>query len=409
MIERLKAVCHNDPASLWDLAVAAGEVALTAGQPSLAEAALTEVQIPPSSALYPKSQWLKLEAARGAGDGHRFRAARDAFLAAHEERVLQLGFTKTEHFSTRFAEIDAYRGPNASIPLFFVATPRGDNEPASVVAEEREDETAGTTIYGLERYFCWESRGLGSIAGTPDESIDYASAKAQVIKTFSDPVDSSQRFDSSCPNKAMILPGFGEDAQFIGDEYASGEVTPTEEQLVTLFSGDASQRKRAADYVVVHPDAVAPMQYIYLVKTLMEQGDAERAAFWYYVWEIRIAPWAAAGGDEYGQLVGALSMSLGAAIDEWAGSDPVAMRQLMLRAITFERRVPLYSGKPDGLLEADWAALVEKWRTKRDEKALDRTFGNAAALANFEAQRREAGLYIGPWKAPGSPLPDDWQ
>jgi hypothetical protein len=86
------------------------------------------------------------------------------------------------------------------------------------------------------------------------------------------------------------------------------------------------------------------------------------------------------------------------------------MRSLMARASTFERRAPLYPGRPDGVTEADWRHFVESSRSGHDLDVLDKAFPTSGPVLNQMIENRKRnGFYIGPWSSPGTPIPGDWR
>lgn len=187
---------------------------------------------------------------------------------------------------------------------------------------------------------------------------------------------------------------------------AEAQSNSLEVQLI----GSRGQRNDAIRYIVAHPDAVPPIDYIYMIKGLIDRGDNAQAAFWYYFWQIRIAAWSFAEPGKYGEVSGAISATLGEAINEWAGSDFVAMRGLMARASTFERRLPLYPGRPNRVTEADWRRAIEASRSGYDLNALDKDFPSSGpVLEQMIDNRRRNGFYVGPWRSPGASVPDNWR
>src|ERR1700733_9915469 len=68
---------------------------------------------------------------------------------------------------------------------------------------------------------------------------------------------------------------------------AEGVAVPAVGDLEARLAGSSAQRDTAIRYIFEHPDAVPPIDFIYVVKGLLERGDSAQAAFWYYFWQIR--------------------------------------------------------------------------------------------------------------------------
>jgi hypothetical protein len=184
----------------------------------------------------------------------------------------------------------------------------------------------------------------------------------------------------------------------------------SEATLDKMFEGSLDQKKIATDYVLQHPDTVQPFDYAYIIKTLWAEGNRSQAAFWFYLFQSRSLAWAKA--DKVGSGTAALRASLnevlGQRINQWVGSDPNAWRDIAERAISYEKKIPIYPGKPGGISEANWQNLVTDSRAEYE--AGFREF--LATLSDENAyigQRTRRGLYVGPLKNPGRPLPDSWK
>jgi hypothetical protein len=172
---------------------------------------------------------------------------------------------------------------------------------------------------------------------------------------------------------------------------------------------DAEPSYPSAETVLAHPEAVNPFTYAVAVKWLWQQGRRQQAAFWFYMFQARTRPWSLAdtGGEGLGALRGALNDELGSVINSWVGSDPAAWRNIAERAIAFERRLPLSPERPEGLDAAAWRRLVA---TSRADYAAQMQEAFAGLDAEkFAANRRSAGLRVGPLEQPGPALPDAWR
>lgn len=209
-----------------------------------------------------------------------------------------------------------------------------------------------------------------------------------------------------CPNLADMLPGFWPQVEFTGAEYRDRSLGYSEVDLLgELQSEDLSARREATEYLFDHPDAVEPIHFIFGITTLIQQGDMERATFWYYIWQTRTRPWMV-GDSNLAQVRSALGATLGPVLLTWSGSDYLATVDLYRRAIRYELEIPLYPGRPDDVSAADWDERVADAREQNSEQ-------NALAVLpeqqEFETRRLENGLPIGPWQSPGRPLKDEWR
>lgn len=190
------------------------------------------------------------------------------------------------------------------------------------------------------------------------------------------------------------------------------EPEKAEERLMErMADGSAAEKAAAAEEMQAHPEKVNPFGLLPLITYLLDQGDWERATFWYYFWQQRSRPWARLGtSDGEAALRGSVIATLGPVVNEWAGSDPLAMRDLMVRAWRFERRAPLYPGRPAGVSEADWAKTVAEERAVNDPEEVARGYpANPTDLESNAAERRRNHLYVGPWQHRGRPLMENWR
>ena len=180
--------------------------------------------------------------------------------------------------------------------------------------------------------------------------------------------------------------------------------------LDKMLQGSVDQQKVATEYILQRPDSVQPFDYAYLIKTLWAEGNRSQATFWFYVFQSRSLAWAKAdkAGNGPAALRASLNESLGQTINQWVGSDPVAWRDIAMRAISYEKKMPVYPGKPDGMSQAEWRKLVSDSRAEY-ETGFNKFSAILADEKAYAAQRTAHGLNVGPLKDPGRPLPESWR
>lgn len=152
--------------------------------------------------------------------------------------------------------------------------------------------------------------------------------------------------------------------------------------------------------------AASPFELAETSKAMWARGDRLQAAFWFYVFQIRTAPWAEAQPDLL-PLRGSINDSLGRTVNEWLASDVEAWEELAERAIAYEAAQPLWSDRPEGLDAAEWQDRVER---ARGAYAADfrQVFASFDA-GDIAAMRREHDLPVGPLDQPGAPLNAAWR
>ncbi len=152
--------------------------------------------------------------------------------------------------------------------------------------------------------------------------------------------------------------------------------------------------------------AASPFELAETSKAMWARGDRLQAAFWFYVFQVRTAPWAEAQPDLL-PLRGSINDSLGRTVNEWLASDIEAWEDLAERAIAYEAAQPLWSDRPEGLDAADWQDRVERGRATyaRDFRQVFASFD----AGDIAAMRREHDLPVGPLDQPGAPLDPSWR
>lgn len=212
-----------------------------------------------------------------------------------------------------------------------------------------------------------------------------------------------------CPALDDIFFAFGPVTQLIGSEF-SAPATLTGKQVAQMLNGSAAQQARAVDAVIARPELVDPSGHIQVIGMLWERGDRLQATFLYYVCQVRFIPWAKLGSPSgEGALFSAIRATVGPEINGWIGSDPLLNRQVLERALSYERKIPLHPDRPDGVDEKTWLRTVEEVRAGAAKEWLGQMPVTPKALKDWAKQRSKNGLPNGPVEHPGAPLPDHWQ
>ncbi len=355
-----------------------------------------------------------------------YEDARDRVLELNHQQLLAQGLFPEEVVRVAGATVRGYRLPeqtpgevqlvDGQVPGWILIAAMPNGALMRINAFPSQWAPAGELPpLGMRNVEC-SSSGGGIETGDLrfDGSLGYAQVAAALEAHFTrDPdelvhgLPSRPGMPNFCPNFAEILPGLGPEYEFIGTEYRDHDEPFSELDIVTaLQSEDAGTRDWASEYVLDHPDLVEPINLIFAVGNLVQRGDMERASFWYYIWQIRTRPWMTPEGGQ-AQVRGALNATFGPVINEWAGSDFDALRQLYIRAIRYELEFPLYERRPDGMGRRDWRRAVAAAREQNSEEAILEML-DGMGREGFAARRRENGLYVGPWQSPGRPLKDEW-
>lgn len=396
--------CAVDPIVGDDVRLIVGTILINARDKRAVD--VLEAKLPmetsPYFGLYVK---LLFDAALDAGDTKRFTSIRDQIIDRHSQVLRAQGWRDLGRIKGKLYQGDLLRSSNNDVALI-VAAPFGNGAPSTITF-------TGLGLVppdpdGTRRFGCGIEQGL-NLVGATDADVTKtieAALSERLDDGWGEDDDSPPRF---CTNADALFPAFRPVATLTSNLHGGGELI--EEDLTAMLQGTLQQRELAVETIIAHPERVEPTNLIFVAQHLFARGDRAQGAFWFYVWQIRSAPWAQFGSpDGAAALRGALNATVGPLFNEWAGSDLPAMVDLMARASRFEAKAPLYGKRPDGVSAQKWADAVMKQRASHSEAALRR--GLAQALQDPERGyrvRREAGLYVGPWQAPGTPLPDSWQ
>lgn len=351
-----------------------------------------------------------LLAAIGVGESE-YRQAVQKVRAAHQAMATSVGFIQTG--STQFSDgwIDSYRKGGVDPARIFIAWPDTAMPMVLQVIESEGrhiDQLVGCGDDGAPMN--------GPTIGMSDtEALALARKSFEWAKTHHDwradfGGEEWNDVRTFCTSLYDLLPAFGPPDRLIGDEFKITASQPTSAQIVRLLYGSPTQRLRGQQAVFDHPGSVHPIHLLPVVGDLWGRGDRLTAALLYYIWEMRFGPWAKLGSpSNEGALFVSLRAEFRPIVQRWIGSDPAVQRQVLERALAFERRFPLYAERPKGVDEKTWLRTIEEVRASATKEWLGGMPVTPEELKNWAKRRSENGLPNGPVEHPGKPLPDHWQ
>ena len=151
---------------------------------------------------------------------------------------------------------------------------------------------------------------------------------------------------------------------------------------------------------------ISPFNLVYVVQQNWDAGDKLKAAFWFYIWQLRTGPWAELDPETL-QVRGPLNEQMGMAINSWLAADPDLMIQTAERALSYEAKLPMWNRRPDGIAEDFWNNTVAQHRIDYATE-LKEAF-TTTPPAQIRTLRAEAGMPVGTPSDLGAPLPEDWR
>jgi hypothetical protein len=243
-------------------------------------------------------------------------------------------------------------------------------------------------------------------------SISYVYYKKLITKneyTKNSIMEQDEKVSESEPSE-MLVSTSTEKKQKITNKKNSIESNKklSELELLEMLQSTVDKQKIASEYILyVDPSQVSPFVYVSVISYLWNSGNKIQATFWYYVFQSRSRAWATADtkGDGYSALRSVLNDQMGIEINRWIASDPDEWRNIAIRAISYEKKIPLYSDKPEGITEESWNKLVIKERVDYESDFIS----NFPKSEDIIIARKNNSLYVGPLQNPGKPLPDTWR
>lgn len=412
-LETLESTCAGQPDKLAYIRSLIGELRLTIRDFQGALSALSRTPLDAGSDLVGRNAQNWLQSAASVGDTSAVAEARTAVRAVHQAALEKAGWVVLPGAQSGRFSLDGFSAPANPSMWIFIGWSDGQPYPIALSVQQTDAQGSGP-LMDARLTGCNESTGptekIANTAAKPSDILDFAKsvyANEKEMKALDG--DSSWGGDRhDCLNFKDVLPGFRDMALIAGDEFADPQDDPSEDLVMRLQIGSSRQQSRAADAIMRHPELVNPFALPLMIAALMRQGDMERAAFWYYFWQVRSEPSARLGAPDGEQaLRSSFSMMLGAPINAWIGSDMDAMLDVMKRAYAFERKVALYAGRPSGVDARTWQQAVAAARSRYDWPVIETAFEKLRAT--WSARREQNHLPNGPLKNAGKPLLDSWR
>ncbi|RYY36920.1 MAG: hypothetical protein EOP59_14195 [Sphingomonadales bacterium] len=399
---QLEQLCAGQPEALERLRTLDAQLRIGVRDFAGALALLDKMPLDPESPLTGTNALNLLRAASGTRDPLRFARARDTVRQAHDRLVRKKGLTPSEPIETKHAAIDGYRG--AAGNWLFIAWPKDGGMPISLFSLRVRSGSGDKFETDAKLQACGQSKGADMPQPDAGDAAFVTAARLAIEESDMWETGSAEY----CVQPEKTLPGFDGAPYLTGTEYSGS--APTEDQLAVMLEGSKEQQDAAVMHILAHLDSIEPFTLAKPVAILMQRGDMLRASFLFYFWQIRTIPWAKHGSaSSEGALRSAINATIGPPINEWIASDRDAMIALAGRVIAFERRAPLYPGRPDGISAETWARTVAEGRAAYEQGFREATSSDSAAAGKWAEQRAKNGLRNGPLENPGTPLPEDWR
>ncbi len=178
----------------------------------------------------------------------------------------------------------------------------------------------------------------------------------------------------------------------------------------------AAQATQPSDTIMAgllaSPEQVEPMSWGLVANQLFNQGDRLRAAFCFYVFQVRTLPYVKAlAGTDAGNTVMAsrngLNQMVGAQINEWIGTDPEAVYEVARQAIAYEATLSQDNMRPQQVPPEVWKVIVAQERQAYVQE-MEHVLGTPQLRQAVADARRANGFAVGPLKDSGAPLPPEW-
>jgi hypothetical protein len=184
-------------------------------------------------------------------------------------------------------------------------------------------------------------------------------------------------------------------------EYAQIDVRLSNESLLTLTKGAASEKQKTAERIEAHPEDFTPPVLYALSRVLFDNGRKDEAMFWFYAGQLRARFDANRCADISAREAAAvLNREYGPSINRYAFKDIAKLEGLIPRVVEWDRKTPhsydhrwinlhgmgsILSGFEPGrqalsLPKDQWDSIAESTRSKylNDFEAAMRTMKESA-------------------------------
>jgi hypothetical protein len=124
-------------------------------------------------------------------------------------------------------------------------------------------------------------------------------------------------------------------------EFAQIDTRLANETIEVLAKGSAEEQQRTVQRVKDHPEDFAPPVFYVLSDALLQRGEKDDAAFWFYAGQLRARFDANRCADATArQAVNQLNRRFGPAINQHAFEDLPKLEALIARVVEWDRRTP---------------------------------------------------------------------
>jgi hypothetical protein len=124
-------------------------------------------------------------------------------------------------------------------------------------------------------------------------------------------------------------------------EFAKIDTRPADEAIAALTGGNADLRQQTVLRIKEQPEKYAPTVFYVLSNVLLEQGEKDDAAFWFYAGQLRARFDANRCADASArQAVTALNLRFGQGVNQHAFQDIPKLEALIPRVVEWDRKTP---------------------------------------------------------------------
>jgi len=189
----------------------------------------------------------------------------------------------------------------------------------------------------------------------------------------------------------------------------SEDVPVSADRLSFLIENNKLDQAQTAITKSVQANDTDPFNLYLYSFSLFQIGNKEQATFVFYLAQIRTRAYSRLDPDKSASsaLRASFNDEVGSSVNPWAGSDLDAWKQIALKAVAYDKKIG-YPKKPKFVdSEEKWRKAVDTESAAYEAELIE--FFATTNKEDFNKQRKENSLPIGPWENPGPALPSEWQ